>query len=80
MQNFLLAARHFGLGACVTGWQHTAVDELRAALAIPDEWHLAGLVVVGWPSGRHGPVRRRPVAEVASLDHWERPIPTPAAD
>jgi nitroreductase len=74
MQNFLLAARACGLGCCVTGWQVNAVDEFREAIGIPEEWHLAALVVVGWPEGHHGPVRRRPVADVASLDHWDRPL------
>jgi nitroreductase len=71
MQNFLLAARATGLGACVTGWQVQGEHELRSAIGIPDEWRLASLVIVGWPQGRHGPLRRRPVADVASLDRWE---------
>jgi len=74
MQNFLLAARASGLGCCVTGWHVDAADELRTALEIPPEWHLASLVVVGWPDGHHGPVRRKPVAKVASLDRWEQPF------
>ncbi|MGC1154665.1 MAG: nitroreductase, partial [Mycobacterium sp.] len=30
-------------------------------------------IVVGWPKGRHGPVRRRPLGEVVNLDHWDEP-------
>ena len=74
MQNFLLAARASGLGACVTGWHVDADTEFRAALEIPDEWQLAALVVVGRPAGKHGPLRRRPVREVASLDRWGEPL------
>jgi nitroreductase len=74
MQNFLLAVRASGLGACVTGWQVDVDAELRTTLGIPDGWHLAALVIVGWPEGRHGPVRRRPVSDVASLDHWDTPL------
>jgi nitroreductase len=33
----------------------------------------AGHVVVGWPKGKHGPVRRRPLAEIVNLDHWDQP-------
>jgi nitroreductase len=75
MQNFLLAARAEGLGALVTGW-HTSSGEvpLRAAVGVPDDWLLAALVVVGWPRGRQGAVRRRPVADVAALDRWDRPF------
>lgn len=72
MQNFLLAARASGLGACVTGWQVDGEPEIRAALGVPAEWHLASLVIVGWPAGRHGPVRRRPVREVASVNRWDQ--------
>jgi nitroreductase len=74
MQNFLLAARALGLGTCVTGWQADAADEFRAAIGIPAEWHLGALVVVGWPAGHHGPVRRRPLPDVASLDRWGAPL------
>ena len=45
-----------------------------SALDVPDEWQLAGLVIVGWPAGKHGPLRRRPVREVASLDRWGQPL------
>ncbi|MCW2622914.1 MAG: nitroreductase [Frankiales bacterium] len=74
MQNFLLAARATGLGTLVTGWHEGAPDELRAAVGVPEEWHLAGLVVAGWPKGTHGPVRRKPVAQVTRLDTWDQPL------
>jgi nitroreductase len=74
MQNFLLAARALGLGTCVTGWHVGSEPEFRDALAIPEEWRLAGLAIVGWPEGSHGPLRRRPVHEVASLDRWDTPL------
>ena len=73
-QNFLLAIRASGLGACVTGWHVDAEAEFRSALDVPDQWRLAGLVIVGWPAGKHGPLRRRPVREVASLDRWGPPL------
>jgi nitroreductase len=75
MQNFLLAARAQGLGACPTSWASYGGEPLvRAAVGVPDDWMLAGHVVVGWPRGHHGPVRRRPVAEVTALDHWATPL------
>jgi nitroreductase len=74
MQNFLLAARAQGLGACMTSWASYGGEELlRNAVNVPDEWSLAGHVVVGWPRGNHGPVRRRPLSEVVFLDHWDVP-------
>lgn len=72
MQNFLLAARALGLGACPTSWASYGGEQLlRDAVGVPEEWMLAGHVVIGWPRGRHGPVRRRPLEEVVFLDQWD---------
>jgi nitroreductase len=74
MQNFLLAARALGLGACPTSWASYGGEKLiRDAIGVPDDWMLAGHVVVGWPRGRHGPVRRRPLSDVVALDSWDAP-------
>jgi nitroreductase len=77
MENFLLAARAVGLGALVTGWHATGEADLRSAVGIPDEWLLAALVVVGWPEGGHGPVRRKPAAEVVARDRWDQGFSLP---
>jgi nitroreductase len=72
MQNFYLAARAQGLGACFTSWaSYDGEHVLREAVGIPDEWFLAGHVVVGWPRGHHGPVRRRPIADVVFRNRWD---------
>jgi len=72
MQNFLLAARAHGLGACLTSWASYGGEPLlREALGVPPEWALAGHVVVGWPRGQFGPVRRRPVSDVVFFDEWD---------
>lgn len=73
VQNFLLAARAQGLGAAITLWHMSCADELRALIGIPQDWTIATLVTAGWPRGRHRPVRRKPLVEVAVVDHWERP-------
>ncbi len=74
MQNFLLAARAQGLGACLTSWaSYGGVQVLREAVGVPEDWMLAGHIVVGWPKGKHGPVRRRPLAEAVILDRWDEP-------
>jgi nitroreductase len=74
MQNFLLAVRAVGLGACLTGWHLATQDRYRDVIGIPPDWQLAALVAVGWPASKHGPVRRRPVSEVAVLDRWDEPF------
>jgi nitroreductase len=72
MQNFVLAARALGLGACLTSWASYGGEALlRQATGVPDEWMLAGHVVVGWPRGHHGPLRRRPVSDVVFVDRWD---------
>ena len=74
MQNFLLAARAQGLGTCITSWASYG-GEAGAPRGgrHPGEWLLAGHVVIGWPRGNHGPVRRRPLGDVVDLDHWDQP-------
>jgi nitroreductase len=79
MQNFLLAARAQGLGCCLTSWASYGGETLlREVVGVPEGWLLAGHVVVGWPRGRHGPVRRRPLSQVVYLDRWDQPAPLPA--
>ena len=71
MQNFLLAARAQGLGACLTSWaSYGGEDMLRSAVGVPDDWMIPGHIVVGWPRGRHGPVRRRPWRDAVYHDTW----------
>jgi hypothetical protein len=36
----------------------------------PEGMRTFAVVPVGWPVGRFGPVRRRPVADVAQWDRW----------
>jgi nitroreductase len=74
MQNFLLAARAQGLGACLTSWASYGGEQLmREAVGVPEGWMVAGHIVVGWPKGRHGPVPRRPLAQFVNLDRWGKP-------
>ncbi|MCK9902917.1 nitroreductase [Parafrankia colletiae] len=77
MQNFLLAARAEGLGTVPSTWFTFAEDKLRSIIGIPDDWRIAALVAAGWPVGRHGPVRRRPLHTVTALDTWDNPFLTP---
>jgi len=77
MQNFLLAARAQGLGACMTSWASYGGEPiLRKAVGVPDDYLLAGHIVVGWPRGRFGPVRRRPLKKAVNLDRWDEPADT----
>ncbi|MGH7897631.1 MAG: nitroreductase family protein [Candidatus Binatia bacterium] len=70
VQNLLLAARAAGLGAALITLPLWSRFLARRALGLP--WRVTPCVVVplGWPRGRYGPTRRRPVAEVVSLDRY----------
>lgn len=69
VQNLLLAARAQGLGATLTIWHLFREADFRRVLGVPSSHGIYALVPIGYPLGRFGPVRRRPVAEVV---HWER--------
>ena len=70
IQNFLLAARAYGLGAAITLWHRQVDDELRSVTGIPNDWMVAATITAGWPRGGHGPVRRKPAADVICVDRW----------
>ena len=70
-QNLLLAARALGYGGVLTGFSSLVEPELRTLLSIPDGVSIAGTITIGRPAGRHGPVRRRPLAELVFAERWE---------
>ena len=70
VQNLLLAARALGLAANITVWHFFAENEFKRVLGVPKHVTVYALVPVGWPAGRFGPVRRRPVADVVHWDRW----------
>lgn len=63
-QNLLLAARAHGYGGVMTQWHHPVAKELAAALALPDDTLIAGVIPLGIPAGGHGPVRRLPLPDL----------------
>ncbi len=69
-QNLLLAARALGYGGALTMWHLGVESELRELLEIPDGVALSACITLGVPEGRHGPVKRKPIAEVAFDDRW----------
>jgi nitroreductase len=72
-QNLLLAARALGYGGVMSMWQAAVEDELRAILDIPRGVGLMATTTLGRPVGHHGPVRRRPIAELVYEDAWNQP-------
>jgi len=70
IQNVLLACRALGLGSVVTAFHRAHDAEVRELLGIPEDQVAHGLLPIGWPSDKIGPVSRIPVHKVASLDSW----------
>jgi nitroreductase len=69
-QNLLLAARALGYGGVLTGWHHPVEAQLRELLEIPADVAMSACITLGRPMGSHGPVRRRPAADVVFDDAW----------
>jgi nitroreductase len=74
-QNLLLAARALGYGGVLTMWHALVEDRLRPLLAVPDGVAIAATITLGRPAGAHGPVRRRPMAELVYGERWGDPAP-----
>ena len=69
-QNLLLAARALGYGGVLTVFNQLVDAELHDLLGIPDDVLVAATITLGRPAGAHGPVRRRPLAELVYEDTW----------
>jgi nitroreductase len=69
-QNILLAARALGYGGVFTGFNFAVDESLHELLEIPAEVYIAGTITIGRPVGGHGPVRRRPMAELVYEESW----------
>ena len=73
VQNVILACRALGLGTCLTTNHFLVEDEVRAIVGLPDDYRVYAMMPIGWPVGRYGPVRRKPLAEVACRDRFGMP-------
>jgi len=69
-QNLLLAARALGYGGVLSMWHELVERELRALLQVPEEVVVSATITIGRPAGHHGPVRRRPLAELVYGERW----------
>jgi nitroreductase len=71
VQNLLLAAHALGYGGVLTQWHTDVESELKVLLGIPADVGIHAVVPLGRPAGGgHGPVRRRPMSELVSLETW----------
>jgi len=68
-QNLFLAARALGLGTALTTVHRLKEAEVKAILDIPEDVHTWAMIPVGYPLGRWGEAKRRPVEETT---YWDR--------
>ena len=70
IQNIILACRALGLGTVITTNHILYEDEVKAVLGMPDNAATFALMPLGYPTGKYGPLTRKPVADVTYADSW----------
>jgi nitroreductase len=71
VQQLMLAARAYGIGATLTTLHAGHEDDVRELLGLPDDALTMALVPLGYPArGRWKEPSRRPLEEVVHWDHW----------
>lgn len=70
VQNLLLAARAFGLGASLITLPLWSTTAARRTLGLPLSVQPICVVPLGWPIGRYGPTTRRAVGDVVHLERF----------
>jgi nitroreductase len=71
VQNLFLAARALGLGTTLTTVHRLKEAEVRDVLGLPEDVQTWAMIPVGYPVGRWGEAKRRPVEEVTYWDTWK---------
>ncbi len=75
VQNIMLACRALGLGTVLTTLHALYEDEMKEVLGLPAEYTTWALLPIGYPTDKFGPVKRKPVTEVAHRDRYGNPWP-----
>lgn len=68
----MLAARAEGVGSSLTSVLMLKGDEVPNILGVPaeEDWRMAACVPMGYPTGKWGVAKRRPVNEVTYRNQW----------
>ncbi len=68
----MLAARAEGVGSSLTSVLMLKGDEVPNLLGVPaeEDWRMAACVPMGYPTGKWGVAKRRPVTEVTYRNQW----------
>jgi len=76
--NVLLAARDAGLGGVMTTIICRQERPLKELLGIPEQYALAGMIVLGHPRRSITRLRRRAVHEIATVDRFDGAVFAPS--
>ena len=75
MQNLLLAARNEQLGCVLTTLLCIEEPAVKKLLQIPEDWHTAAFVPLGYPvKGGHGSISRKPIEKMVYSNHFGEPL------
>jgi len=74
-QNLLLAARALGLGATLTRLNASVDARVRETFNVPANAEIGYCIRLGYPLQEFGPLRRKPVRNICSLDRFGNPVP-----
>lgn len=74
VQNILLACRALGLGATLTTAHRGFESKIHAEFGISHEYGVVAMIPIGYPLGKFGPVTRKPLEAVVSVEHWGNPL------
>jgi nitroreductase len=72
IQNMMLAARARGIGSTMTTLHKAREQDIKTILGIPDHIETIALIPLGYPCGRWGRPRRKPVQDVTFWNQWGR--------
>ncbi len=73
VHNLLLAARNEGLAGVLTTFVCRAESAVRTLVRLPDSHSVAALIPLGFPVHQPTKLRRKAVAEIVTIDHFDGP-------
>jgi nitroreductase len=74
-QNLMLAARSLGIGSTITSIGGIHAENVNRLLGVPDGMDATCCIPIGWPDGKFGSAQRKPLGEIAFVDHFGAPGP-----
>lgn len=78
-QNMMLAASALGVSSLFTTFFGLCEAEIKELLGVPPRMFLEAGIYLGYSGEELGRARRRPLTEVAHVDHWDTPYEAPLA-